>query len=580
MRPVRRGLILVAALAAFAFPGQALAGPCGLSDVRPLWIDYGAADLAPVFGRPGLTLAVSTGAHPQRMRDAGAKTIFWDMNLRQRVGTPTAPADPAVITERAARLFVFAAQQSGCATPWVALNELFGAHLETPWSPSNAQYRANVLQLIRELAARGARPFLLISTEPYTGSDEAVDWWRSVAQVADIVPEVYFNGAALWKQGPVVANRRLRAAYRRAVARLVGIGIPVGRIGLVLGFQSAPGTGGREGLRPREAWFEVIKWQALSARRVAAEMRIPTIFSWGWGTFSAAGRDADKPDAACVWLWSRNPRLCKGLKVAGPRFDPSRSEGQLVLPARAMCKVGRSGTIGMAAIAQLNVLVQDRDVAYSALFARLAEAQAVTVPWRKVLAAERAVIGLRFGRSRAAYLAALGKSRANLAVARGVLADQLRRDKIGRRLRVPRPSLGAVAGFYFSYPELLVRPVRAAPPPAWLGGRRTGLALSEFAPPQLFSVPTGRRATVRTLTGSYAVRAFEPAKPLGSVPLDRARPAIAAALTSFARSDAVVRWSAAAQTGLLKEAVCRRDDLPVTAGIDLLDYLPFLRLSS
>ena len=62
----------------------------------------------------------------------------------------------------------------------------------------------------------------------------------------------------------------MRAAFRRSVAQFVKIGIPVTSIGLMLGFQSAPGTGGREGLQPSKAWYEVVKWQALSARQIAA----------------------------------------------------------------------------------------------------------------------------------------------------------------------------------------------------------------------------------------------------------------------------------------------------------------------
>ena len=174
-----------------------------------------------MLARPGIVAATSTGEYPARLRAQGAQTIYWDMNLRSRVGTTTEPYDPASIEERANRLFVFAASQTQCATPWIALNELNGANLETPWTPNNAQYRDNVLRLVRALAARGARPFLLISSTPFTGTDEAATWWRAVAAVSDVVPEVYFNGRSLAAQGPLLANRRLRAASapRRRAAR-------------------------------------------------------------------------------------------------------------------------------------------------------------------------------------------------------------------------------------------------------------------------------------------------------------------------------------------------------------------------
>jgi hypothetical protein len=573
-----KGLVsLLLAAGALAAAPAALAGPCGLPDDRPVWVDFAALEVERVMARPGVVAAVSTGTYPARLRAAGAATIYWDMNLRQRVGTTTAPANPALIEERANRLFVFAASQTNCATPWIALNELHGAGLETPWTPNNAQYRANVLALMRALAARGARPFLLVSQEPYTGSEEAVTWWRSVAQVGDIVREVYFNAFQLSRQGPIVANRRLRIAFRRAVADFVSIGIPVAKLGLMLGFQSAPGTGGREGLQPREAWFEVVKWQALSARQVAGELDVASVWSWGWGTFSEAGRDPDKADAACVYLWARNPALCNGPRVAGADFSVSRTEGQLRLPGGAMCRVGPQ-TISTAAIAQLNRLVQDRDVAASALLARIAESRSARVTTREVLAAESAVIADRFGGSRGAYIAALLRARANVALGRAVLADQLRRRKIGAGIRVAVSST-AIASFYTTYGDLLVRTVEARPGTWWLGGLRVGVAISSYAPQRVFEVPTGTRATLRSLAGVVRIRALDEARSLASVSLAFARPAIRTVLASHARSDAVVRWSAGRQQALLSEATCRRDDLPQPGSVDLAAYLPFLELA-
>jgi hypothetical protein len=575
-RRVKR--LVVAFLAALVFPAQALAGPCGLPDDKPVWIDFAALDVEKVMGRPGIVAAVSTGTYPSRLRAAGATTIYWDMNLRQRVGTTTAPADPAVIEERANRLFVFAASQSNCATPWIALNELHGAGLETPWTPNNAQYRANVLALMRALAARGARPFLLVSQPPYTGSDEAVAWWRAAAQVGDIVRQVYFNATQLYRQGAVVANRRLRIAFRRGVTDFTSIGIPVSKVGLMLGFQSAPGTGGRERLQPRQAWFEVVKWQALSARQVAGELDVATVWSWGWGTFSEAGRDADKPDAACVYLWTRSPGLCDGPAVAGNGFKTSRTEGQLRLPSGVMCRVGRQ-TISTAAIAQVNRVVQDRDVAQSALLARAAESGVARVSRREIVAAEAAVIADRFGGSRSAYIAALARARANLGFARAVLADQLRRRKIAARLRV-RVSSAAIASFYATYGDLLVRTVEAQPGTWWLGGRRIGIAISSYAPQRVFEVATGARAMVRSLAGVVRIRALDDARPLASLSLPQARSAIHTVLASHARSEAVVQWSAVRQQALLSQATCRRDELPQPGGVTLVAYLPFLELSA
>ena len=44
----------------------------------------------------------------------GASTIFFDLKLASRVGTPDAPADPATIVDMANREFDAAVKQTGC----------------------------------------------------------------------------------------------------------------------------------------------------------------------------------------------------------------------------------------------------------------------------------------------------------------------------------------------------------------------------------------------------------------------------------------------------------------------------------
>ena len=150
---MRFAVVLAAACAALVLPGSALARECGIPDSNPLWVDFAGHD-APLPQKPGLTLAFTSGTESSR-RSArrGAATVFFDLNFNNRVGTPTMPADPATIADRADRLFDFAVSVTGCTTPWIALNELFGAQTPTPWTATNAQYRANVLAL----AAGGSR---------------------------------------------------------------------------------------------------------------------------------------------------------------------------------------------------------------------------------------------------------------------------------------------------------------------------------------------------------------------------------------------------------------------------------------
>ncbi|MEX2210790.1 MAG: hypothetical protein WD689_03395 [Gaiellaceae bacterium] len=569
-----------ALLAALVLPGQAAAAdPCVLPSSKPLWIDFATPDVEPTFARPGMLLAASSGEFPARLRAAGARTLYWDMYLKRRVGTPWAPADPAVIEARAQQLYEIAVRQMECTTPVIVLNELFGAQLETPWSASNEVYRANVLALARGLAARGARPMLLLSRAPFTGSESAVQWWRSVAEVADIVPEVYFGARLLWKDGPILSNRRIRTSLRNAVARLTTIGIPTSRIGLVLGFFSKGTAGGREGLQPDEAWYDVVKWQARAARQVAGELKIASVISWGWAPYSQSATEQDDvPATACVYLWARDPgaRFCDGPAAAGPDFDADLGEGQLVFPAGARC-VADGRPISAKGVAGLARLTGDASIAFSISFARAAEAVGPSVSLGRVLAAERRIVGLRFGGSRFAYLAALAEADASLNVARAALADELRRRDMAATMSGAVPA-AEIEAFYASYPELLVRLVRAKPSPWWLGNRARGLALTGVAPESVFAAPEGTKSVVLGLDGSYSVTPLGEAAELGSVPLAQAREPIRVALSNYARLERFERWTLARQRGLLPLTTCRQDLMPQPATIRVSDFLPFLAL--
>lgn len=583
-----KGVLPIAAAVAAALlvmPGAPQARPtaheCGLPDGRPLWFDYAEGSVAfrkAVFGRPGIIAATSGTTTAAELRRAGAQTVYWWNKLGQLVGSTTAPADPATIPDRANRLVDRAIASSGCQTPRIVLNELNGPGTTTPWTPTNAQYRANVLALLRGIAARGARAYLLLPAAPYTGG-EALAWWRQAAEVADLVPEVYFNAPRIMRMGPLLGSRTMRQAFREAIAAFTAIGIDPARLGLVLGFQSGSGKGGREGLQPTSAWLRFVKLQTLAAKQVAGELGLGTLISWGWGTFDSAGADPDKPKAACVYLWARDQTLCDGPAAAGPGFVASLDEGQIRLPPGARCALdGR--TIAQATVASVAALTGDEDVALSALFARLVESRRVPVPPQRVLAAERALIETRFRGSRGAYLAALERSGVTLALARGIIADQLRRAQIAGSLPVPAPTPAQIAAFYDAYAHLPVRRIRATPAPSWLSGRRVGFALVPPAPSRLVALASGRTTNVVTSEGVFAVTPLDGALPLGAVPLAAARPAVRAALISFARAEAFDAWTAAAQEKALARIVCLRDELPAVASIDLASYLPFLALDA
>jgi hypothetical protein len=570
-------LLLLCGGAAAVLPGRAAAADsCGRPDRVTNWIDSAPPTLAAVFAKPGTILAVGSGDFPAQVREQGAVTIHFDVYLKARVGLPTTPADPATVVERADRLFDYAAQQSSCPTPWIAENELSGAGLETPWSDSNAQYRQNVLTYLQALAARGARPFLLVNSAPYTAG-EAAAWWQQVAAVADIVRETYFSAKRIHQLGPILGNRTLREGMRTAVGRFLAIGIPASRLGVMLGFQSNSSNSGRAGLKPAQAWLDVVKWQALAARQVARELNFSTIWSWGWTSY-VGNDDPDFPKAACVWLWTRAPSLCNAPGAAGKGWNSSTTEGQLTLPPGTQCTVG-SEKIADSSISQLAALTGDREVAYSAAFARAIEGKVAPVARAEVLTAERALIASRFAGSGQAYEAALAKAHVSLPLARGILADELRRAKLAHRRRVPSPSAAQVENFYESYPDLLVREVKAKPAPSWLGGKARGFALEAVAPEAVFGLAAKGTRTLQTVDGKYKVRAVGNAQPLGSMPLAVVAPAIRVALKSFAQGDAFEQWTTKVQNAELANTICRGDDLPAPGPVELETFAPFLSIS-
>jgi hypothetical protein len=575
---VRKLLLLLAlcVVGAGLVPGRAAAiDACGRPEGHVHWIDYGRPEWASIFGRPGTILAVSSGDFPAQMRAKGALTVYWDMYLNRRVGTPTAPAPMNVVIDKANILYEYASAQTACSTPWIALNELFGASLPTPWSATNTVYRANVLAFIKVLAEHGAHVFLLVNSKPYT-ADEAGDWWREVAKYSDFVREVYFPAPLISGQGPVLGNRTMRNAFRDGILDLTSIGIPVTKMGLFLGFQTEKGNGGREGLA-KLAWFRTIKWQALAAKQVAAELHFPTIWSWGWGEWGGQSVDPDKPAAACVYLWARDHSLCNGPKAAGSGFNTSMTEGQIDLPRGVQCVVGGSPMLDNA-IRRLVAVTNDRQVAFSAVFARTVEGKYAAVNDKDVLALERAVVAAHFHGSRSAYRAALAKAGANVALARGILGDELRQAAIESRIKVSQPSSSAISSFYDEFGSLPARQVGASTAPWWLGDRKAGLAISSVAPDQVFQVKVGRWSTVVSATGQWKVKPLGPVAPLAAFPLSKARPAIGAALRQSSGTSAYQSWTAAKQRSALKQTACRRDSLPSVGAVDLTSYLSFLAL--
>jgi hypothetical protein len=550
---VKRSVVAgVSALALFvgaargAAPAQ-LPLPCGLPQEQPLWVDYADGPVpfwSTIFARPGVVGAASGLIIPPQLRAKGAKTVYFDLYLSNRVGTPSQPADPAQVQSRADKLFETAVASSACDHPLIAENELFGAQNPTPWTATTAQYRANVLAYLQRLAERGARPFLLLSNRPYTHDPVADDWWRSVTQVADIVPEVYFSGPSVSKQGPLAGSLRVRSTLRQRMQDLIQIGIPTNRLGFMLTFSSTIHAGGREGLQPLSEWLDVVKWEALAAKQVSAELDLASVWSWGWAAFNPAGNDPDKPKVACTWLWTRDHSLCP----PPAELDQNLTVG-VTLPADAVCLLGTKTKMLANDLAALTRFTGDRDVAFSAAFAHavLAEAR----PIADATQVENQVIAQRFHGNRGAYQAALNGSRLTRSLAREILADELRRLAVEATLRVSAPSDAEARAWYETHAGDLARLMRLQ--------NRTQLLLATEP------IPKGARQIGETA-------------PLGSFPYAQAAPAVRRALTAQEKEDAFAVWSRRRQNQSLGRLTCRADQLPQPANIDLTEYAPFLAL--
>jgi hypothetical protein len=561
-----------------ASSGASAALSCGVPESQPAWIDFADGSVSfwrERFARPGVVVATGGTGVATEARAAGAATVHWDMHLWKRVGKPAEPADPSLVEGRADLVFDKAVSVTGCPQPLIALNELWGSWLPTPLTPNAEAYRDNVLRFVRRLSERGGRPALLISGKPFTEGGAEV-WWKALGEVSDIVLEKYANANVIWREGAIRGSRRLRESYREAVTKMLAAGVPASRIGLMIGFQTGPGVGGREGLSPRSRWFDVAKWSAFAAGEVARELRLAHVWSWGWAQRNERSNDPDKTYAACVWLWARDPGLCDAPGELGEELDADRDRGRLDLPGGVRCLYGDL-SLTAASVATLAELTGDRELALTALVVRAVERERVAVTSAEVRAAERRIVASRFAGSVRAYRAALSEVGADLSVARAIVGDELRRSRIVERLSAVRPTAADVARFRATFAPVLARRVVVSPTPSWLL-EGEGIAIATSAPEAVFRASTGRSTTVRTVEGRFTMRALGETTALGAISSGLARPAIVRELLTERRADAYSAWTISKQKGAATLLSCERDRLPELGVVTLSSFAPFLSL--
>ena len=111
----------VAALALFAGTAQdaQAADACGLPKrgAATAWVDFadGSVPFWYRFARPGVIAAASNFIYPPKLRSAGAKTVYFDLYMNSRVGTPAKPTTEQETVDWAQRIFYRAVASADCA---------------------------------------------------------------------------------------------------------------------------------------------------------------------------------------------------------------------------------------------------------------------------------------------------------------------------------------------------------------------------------------------------------------------------------------------------------------------------------
>ena len=250
----------VAAAACLLAAGSAVsdpvfAGQCGIRAQQTVWGEYGWPSLLPILARPGTLLAATTRSgtdYAVAARKRGAATYAFDLKMSNKVGTPTAPADPSTL-EAAAEDGVSAGRRAQRGLRDAARRRERALRREDP-DPVERIDRA----VPRERARLPAGSRRAGRASGSADQQVAVRRLRrrgrvvaSVAKVSDIVREVYLPATKIWPLGPILGNRLLRQSYRNAVTDLsTSLGIPATRLGIMISFLSQKGVGGRNGLEP------------------------------------------------------------------------------------------------------------------------------------------------------------------------------------------------------------------------------------------------------------------------------------------------------------------------------------------
>ena len=275
-------------------------------------------------------------------------------------------------------------------------------------------------------------------------------------------------------------------------------------------------------------------------------------------------------------LGARSAASATRLRSAGT-FDTSLTEGQLLLPAGVRCTLG-DARILKSDVGRTAAVTGDLESAATALLQRAVLRAEQPIDPQTVLAAERAIVRDRFGRSVGALSGGTERSQAD---ARGRARDHRRparpRPRRGAVPPAPPPRAEQIADFLATYAATQVRLVSVDARGAVARRRVSRLRRRDDRAER--GVRRCRRPGARRSTPSTgASRCARSGRRCRSSACRRrgAQDVARGVLGRFARDDVYERWLAQSRPSLLATAVCARDALPVKGDVDLTAWAPFL----
>ena len=290
----------------------------------------------------------------------------------------------------------------------------------------------------------------------------------------------------------------------------------------------------------------------------------------GLATFNAnATPDPDKPAAACVWLWARDPNLATG-RPQRPRFRHLTRRRPGEPPGDGTLRLRRRADL-LRRLSRLTTVTGDSG--YDSVLFEQAVLKASNRSTRRTSSrpAGRPRYWLR--RPPRALLGGAASARLTIADARAIVVARLQRDLVQARLRPPAATQAEIADFL---PRMQISPFawsRATERAPWLGGVTQGWAVSSLAPAGLFTLAGA--GEIDTTDGSFSVTPLGPVLPLGLSHVAGTDGGKERTRAARAR-EALPELAPRAGQKRLSSAVCLNDRMPTPSSTDLSPFVPFL----